>query len=189
MTLLSNKRFAFDVESQREGDGVERGKKFMLGSVTRAISVDVIPPSTTFKACRIINFHFDSLWNTLSHRAKQMEILANLLHEPGCDGGLIAGDFNAIRPEDHTLLEKNGLEDAWLAVHGRDGANGTTWGVGVQRKGGLGLGRLDKIAMLGLEAKEMEILRPGMIERPKPGEPSDHIPYSDHFGLRLGFTF
>ncbi|EKM77431.1 hypothetical protein AGABI1DRAFT_130512 [Agaricus bisporus var. burnettii JB137-S8] len=95
------------------------------------------PGDTT--AASHISLTIDSLWNTLSHRTKQMEILANLLHEPGCDGGLIAGDFNAIRPEDHNLLEKNGLEDAWLAVHGRNGASGTTWSVEVQRKGEPGL--------------------------------------------------
>ena len=106
----------------------------------------------------------------------------------GCGGGLIAGDFNAINPEDHTLLDKNGLVDAWLALHGKEGLDGATWGVGVERKDGLRPGRLDKVAMLGIEAKSMEILRPGLIEVPKPAEDSDYIPYSDHYGLRLGFT-
>ncbi|KAG2353087.1 hypothetical protein BDR07DRAFT_1434756, partial [Suillus spraguei] len=88
-----------------------------------------------------------------------MEILANLLREPGCGGGLIAGDFNAISLEDHALLDKNGLVDA-----------------------------LDKVAMSGVDAKDMEILHPGLIEVPKPGEYSNYIPCSDHFGLRLSFT-
>ncbi|KAG2366673.1 hypothetical protein BDR07DRAFT_1395431, partial [Suillus spraguei] len=81
-----------------------------------------------------------------------MEILANLLREPGCGGGLIAGDFNAISLEDHALLDKNGLVDA-----------------------------LDKVAMSGVDAKDMEILHPA-------GEYSNYIPCSDHFGLRLSFT-
>ena len=201
MTLLSSKRFTFNVESQKEEHAVERGEKFMLGRVSRvklpckygrcALSVDIIPPSvpstptTTF---RLINVHLDSLWDTLPYRTEQMEILANLLREPGCGGGLIAGDFNAISPEDHTLLNKNGLVDAWVALHGRKGLDGATWGAGVKRRDGLGPGKLDKVAMLGVEAKDMEILRPGQIEVPKPGGNSDYIPCSDHYGLRLGFT-
>lgn len=197
MMLLSSKRFAFDLESQKE-DGAERGEKFMLGPVSRvklpskygrcALSVDIIPPSTPATACRLINVHLDSLGDTLPYRTQQMEILANLLREPGCGGGLIAGDFNAISPEDHALLDKNGLVDTWVALHGEKGLDGATWGVEVKRHDGLGAGRLDKVAMLGLEAKDMEILRPGLIEVPKPGEDSDYIPCSDHYGLKLGFT-
>ena len=201
MTLLSSKRFTFNLGSQKEEHAVERGEKFMLGRVSRvklpskygrcALSVDIIPPSvpstptTTF---RLVNVHLDSLWDTLPYRTEQMEILANLLREPGCGGGLIAGDFNAISSEDHTLLDKNGLVDAWVALHGRKGLDGTTWGAGVKRHDGPRPGRLDKVAMLGLEAKDMEILRPGQIEVPKPGGDSDYIPCSDHYGLRLGFT-
>jgi tyrosyl-DNA phosphodiesterase 2 len=198
MTLLSSKRFAFDLESQKGEDGVERGEKFMLGPVFRvklpskygrcALSVDIIPPFTTSTTYRLINVHLDSLGHTLPYRTEQMEILANLLREPGCGGGLIAGDFNANSPEDHALLDKNGLVDAWVALHGREGLDGATWGVGVERHDGLGPGRLDKVAMLGVEAKDMEILRPSRIEVPKPGEPPDYIPCSDHYGLRLRFT-
>jgi len=198
MTLLSSKRFALDLELQKEEDGVERGEKFMLGLMSRvklpskygrcALSVDIIPPSTPTTAYRLINVHLDSLWDTLPYRTEQMEILANLLREPGCGGGLIAGDFNAISPKDHALLDKNGLVDAWVALHGKKGLDGATWGVGVERHDGLGPGRLDKVAMWGVEAKDMEILRPGLIEVPKPGEDYNYIPCSDHYALRLGFT-
>lgn len=201
MTLLSSKRFAFDLESQKEEDGFERGGKFMLGPVSRvklpskygrcALSMDIIPPSalsTPTTAFRLINVHLDSLGDTLPYRTEQMEILANLLREPGCGGGLIAGDFNAISPEDHALLDKNGLVDAWVALHGKKGLDGATWGAEVERHDRLGPGRLDKVAMLGVEAKDMEILRSGLIEVPKPGEDTDYIPCSDHHGLRLSFT-
>jgi tyrosyl-DNA phosphodiesterase 2 len=201
MMLLSSKRFDFDLESQEEEDGVEREEKFMLGHISRvklpskygrcALSVDIIPTSTSSTpttACRLVNVHLDSLGDTLPYRTEQMEIHANLLREPGCGGGLIAGDFNAISPEDHALLNKNGLVDAWVALHGKKGLDGATWGLGVERHDGLGPGRLDKVAMLGVEAKDMEILRPDLIEVPKPGEDSDHIPCSDHYGLRLSFT-
>lgn len=49
-----------------------------------------------------------------------------MLREPGCSGGIIAGDFNAISPEGNGPVDKNGLVDAWVALHGRaspDGAN------------------------------------------------------------------
>ena len=201
MTLLSSKRFAFDLELQKEEDGVEKVEKFMLGPVSRvklpskygrcALSVDIIPPSTASiptATCRLVNAHLDSLGDTLAYRTEQMEILANLLREPGCGGGLIAGDFNAISPEDDALLDKNGLVDAWVALHGKKGLKGATWGVGVERHDGLGPRRLDKVAMSGVEAKDIEILRPGLIEVCKPGEDSDYIVCSDHHGLRLSFT-
>ncbi|KAG2072916.1 hypothetical protein BDR04DRAFT_1127399 [Suillus decipiens] len=168
ITLLFSKCFAFDLELQKEEDGIERGEKFMLGSYRRcALSVDIIPPTTPTTTCRFVNVHLDSLGDTLHYGTEQMEILANLLREPRCGGGLIAGDFNA-------LLDKNGLVDAWVALHGKKGLDGATWGVGV--------------AMSGVDAKDMEILRPGLIEVPKPGEDSDYIPCSDHYGVRLSFT-
>ena len=42
--------------------------------------------------------------------------------------------------------------------------------------------------MLRVDAKESEILRPGLIEVPKPGKDSDCIPYSDYYGIRIRFT-
>jgi len=117
-----------------------------------------------------------------------MEILANLLRELGCNGGIIAGDFNAISPEDDGLVDKNELVDAWVALHGRADPDGATWGVGVERRDGLGQGRLDKVAMIGLKAKEIEVLRPGHIEVPMSGDKPVEIPWSDHCGLRCTFT-
>ena len=195
MALLSSMRFT---ELQKgEEDGVERGEKFMLGPVSRfklpskygrcALSIDIIPPSTPSTTCRLINVHLDSL-DTLPYRTEQVEILANFLRQPGCGGGLIAGDFNAISPEDHALLDKNGLVDAWVALHGKEGLDGITWGVEVEQRDGREPKRLDEVAMLGVEAKDIEILRPSLIEVPKPGEDSKYIPCSDHYGLRLNFT-
>ncbi|KAG2358625.1 hypothetical protein BDR07DRAFT_1417134 [Suillus spraguei] len=185
-----DKLFAFDLELQREEDGVERGEKFMLGPVSRvklpskyrrcALSVDIIPPSTPTTTCRLVNVHLDSLGDTDPYRTEQMEILTNLLREPGCGGGLIVGDFNAISPKDHTFLDKNGLV----------GLDGATWGVGLERHDGLGPGRLDKVAMSGVDANDMEILRPCLTKVPKPGEDSDYIPCitSSTFGLAPSTT-
>jgi tyrosyl-DNA phosphodiesterase 2 len=107
--------------------------------------------------------------------------LAGVLREPRSSGGIIAGDFNAILPEDHKLVDKLELLDAWVALHGstRPGG-GATWGVGVGHKGGLKAGRLDKVVMLGLKPDEIEVLQPGLIEPDRP--------LSDHCGLRCTFT-
>ena len=200
MTLLSSARFASGMDSQKEGDGIEvlGGEKFTLGRVSRvtlpskymrdALYVDIISPTTPGTVIRLINVHLDSLEDTLHYRAKQMKILANVLREPGCSGGIIAGDFNSISPEDDGLINKNELVDAWVALHGRADPNGATWGVGVKRRDGLGSGRLDKVAMMGLKAEEMEVLCPGHIEVPRPGGKSIEIPWSDHCGLRCTFT-
>ena len=198
MTLLSSARFTSGLDLQKEGDGIEGREKFMLGSVSRvilpskyrrdALYVDIIPPLSLGTVFRLINVHLDSLGDMLHYRAQQMEILANVLREPGCSGGIIAGDFNAISPEDDGLVDKNKLVDAWVALHGRADLDGATWGVGVERRGRLGPGRLDKVAMMGLKAKEIEVLRPGPIEVPRPGEKPVEIPWSDHCGLRCTFT-
>jgi len=195
MTLLSSARFA---SSLQEGDGIEGGERLMLGPVSRvtllskygrdALCVDIISSTSPGTVFRLINVHLDSLWNSLHYRAQQMEILADILREPGCGGGIIAGDFNAISPEDDRLVDKNKLVDAWVALHGRADPNEATWGVGVKRRDGLGPRRLDKVAMMGLQPKEMEVLRPGRIEVPRPGEKPLEIPWSDHCGLRCTFT-
>ncbi|KAG1803365.1 Endonuclease/exonuclease/phosphatase [Suillus variegatus] len=198
MMLLSRTRFISGLDSQKEGDGIEGGENFMLGRVSRvillskyrrdALYVDIIPPISPGTVFCLISVHLDSLQDTLHYRAQQMEILTNVLREPGCSGGIIAGDFNAISPEDDGLVNKNELVDAWVALHGRANHDGATWGVGMERRDGMGPGRLDKVAMMGLKAKEMEVLRPGTIEVPRPGEKLVEIPWSDHCGLRCTFT-
>ena len=196
--LLSSKHFALDPGSQKERDGVDGGKKFMIDLVSRvtppskfgrcALSVDIVSPSISTTVYRLINVHLDSLRDTFPYRTEQMDIIAKLLQEPGYGGGLIAGDFDAISLEDHNSLDKSGLVDAWLALHRKEGLDGATWGIEIGRRDGLGPGRLDKVAMLRIDVKEIEILRPGLIEVPKPGEDSDCIPYSDCCGIRLRFT-
>lgn len=104
------------------------------------------------------------------------EILANVLREPRCGGGIIAGDFNAINPEDHALVDKNELVDAWITLHGTADADEATWGFDVELRDGLAPGRLDKVAMLGVKAEKMEVLRPGFIEVPRPAEKPLKIP-------------
>jgi tyrosyl-DNA phosphodiesterase 2 len=185
MTLLSSKRFGSPLLDE-EGDG---GGKLMLDSVFRtemhsryrrdALCVDIATPAASGAVFRLLNVHLDSL-DSHFRRVLQMWALADLLREPRCRGGIIAGDFNAIYPEDHRLVDKHQLLDAWVALHGSTGQDGATWGVGVELEDGLKAGRLDKVVMLGLKPDEIEVLQPGLIG---PGRP-----WSDHCGLRCTFT-
>jgi len=61
-----------------------------------------------------------------------MKILANVLREPGCCGGMIAGDFNAIASKDDGLVDKSGLVDACVALEGPLGRAGCHY-MGFQR--------------------------------------------------------
>ncbi|KAF8656022.1 hypothetical protein AX16_002810 [Volvariella volvacea WC 439] len=146
MTSLSTKRFASDLDSQKVGDGIEGEEKFMVGPVScmelpsasgrDGLCVDIIPPTAPDTVFRLINVHLDS-FEGLSYRTQQLEILAKVLREPGCSGGFIAGDFNSISPGDDELIDKNGLVDAWLALHGSTDPDAPTWSVGRERKVGL----------------------------------------------------
>ena len=114
MTLLSNARFAFSLDLQKEGDGIEGGEIHARARLLRAPEqvCGHHPPTTPGTVFRLISVHLNSLGNTLRYRAQQMEILANVLRESGCSGGIIAGDFNAISPGDDELVDKNELLDA-----------------------------------------------------------------------------
>ncbi|KAF9493833.1 hypothetical protein BDN71DRAFT_1449701 [Pleurotus eryngii] len=65
--------------------------------------------------------------------------MAGLLREARCSSGVIAGDFNAILPDDHALVHSHELVDVWVALHGTHGKH--TYGVGVEPQGGLKPGR------------------------------------------------
>ncbi|KAG2059442.1 hypothetical protein BDR06DRAFT_949502 [Suillus hirtellus] len=108
MALLSSTRFTSALDSQGGGDGIEGGENLMLGRVSRvilpskyrrdALCVDIIPPISPGTVFRLISVHLDSLRHTLHFRAQQMEILANVLREPGCSGGIIAGTSTPSAP-------------------------------------------------------------------------------------------
>ncbi|UPK91554.1 hypothetical protein LCI18_002489 [Fusarium solani-melongenae] len=119
--------------------------------------------SSQISRLRLINVHLDSLALEPSRRPKQLSITAELLREAG--KGLIAGDFNPVLPEDNTLVANNGLVDAWVKLH--DSEPGFTWGV--DGKQAFPPGRLDKIAMLGLQPHEIEVMHPGVIEKKEYG--------------------
>ena len=199
MTLLSNERFATpllaekndgsDGKGEEDGEG-KRDSKMMLHSAFRmtlpsryerdALCVNFHDPATPGNVLRLLNVHLDSL-DAYFRRAFQVHLLNGLLREGRCSGGVIAGDFNAIDPDDRTLVEKHALVDAWVKLYGQTtGLDGATWGVGVELENGLKPGRLDKVVMLGLEPVDIEVLQPGRID--------DGTPWSDHCGLRCTFT-
>lgn len=183
--MLSSKRFGSLLLAEEEQS--EGGPKMMLDSVFRtkltsrynrdALCVNIAAPAAPGTVLRLLNVHLDSL-DSQFRRALQMHVLAGFLREPGCSGGIIAGDFNAIHPVDYTLVDENELVDAWVALHGS--TTGATWGVGVELKDGLKPGRLDKVVMLGVQPDEIEVLQPGLIDA--------YTPWSDHCGLRCTFT-
>jgi len=145
-------------------------------------SVWISPPQLhlaqySVSSFRLLKVHLDSL-DSQFRRSLQRE-LAGLLREPGCKGGIIAGDFNAIYPKDHGVVDEHELLDAWVLLHRSTGSDGATWGVGVELEDGLKAGRLDKIVMLGSKPDEIEVLQPGLNESDRP--------WSDHCGLRCTF--
>ena len=185
MTLLSSKRFGSPLLAGEEKGEGEGGSKMVLDSVFRkelpsrykrdALCVNISTPAAPGQVLRLLNVHLDS-FDSPFRRLVQMDVLARLLREPGCSGGIIAGGFNAILADEHKLV------DAWVALHGSttgpDG--GATWRVGVELEDGFKPARLDKVVMLGLQPDEIEVLQPGLI--------STHLPWSDHCGLGCTFT-
>ena len=207
MTLLSNERFVTpsrtekdeddgEGEGKRQGQGqAQGGSAMVLDSVFRmtfpsrhnrdALCVDIRDPAAPATVLRLLNVHLDSL-DSCFRRYLEVRLLNDLLREDRSGGGVIAGDFNAIYPEDDTLADEHGLVDAWVALQQQSRTapdaddGGATWGVGVELEDGHKPLRLDKVVMLGLEPVTIEVLRPGFID---PG-----VPWSDHCGLRCTFA-
>ena len=187
MTLLSSKRFRSPLlaEDNREG-----ASKIVLDSVFRtqltsrykrdALCVNIAAPTVPGSILRLLNVHLDP-FDSQFIRFLQMDVLAGLLREPGCSGGIIAGDFNAVYPRDHALIDEHELVDAWVALHGPDGgATWGHWGVPVEIEDEFEPGRLDKVVMLGLQPVEVDVLQPGLIGA------CTH--WSEHRGLHCTFT-
>lgn len=201
MTLVSKTRFG----SRRSS---EIGR-FALGPVWRVafpshfgrdvLFCDLFVPSSTDSASttrvRLANVHLDSLPIRPSHRPRQLSIVSSFLRSAGC--GLVAGDFNPVLDEDAALVETKGLTDVWLAI--RPEEPGYTWGAdGKQR---FPPNRMDRIAMLGLEARGIEILearRVGELEGRQDTRSDANTPdseqtepaaafWSDHHGLLCSF--
>ncbi|KAJ7270053.1 Endonuclease/exonuclease/phosphatase [Mycena haematopus] len=130
---------------------------------------------------RIANTHLESLDGFGdSARPKQLQHISDLLTTTGVDGGVVAGDMNAISPSDRNLPEQVGLSDAWLANTVQDGdetdigeAQGHTWGY--QPKCRYPPSRLDKILTVGkVEAVDIERVGVGLKVKDRDAWVSDH---------------
>ncbi|KXG48192.1 Endonuclease/exonuclease/phosphatase [Penicillium griseofulvum] len=196
MTLVSKTRFASRLGSDKSG--------FALGPVWRVefpshfgrdvLFCDLFIPSSTDASTRVrlANVHLDSLPIKPSHRPQQLSIVSSFLRSAGC--GLVAGDFNPVLDEDAVLIESNGLTDVWLAL--RPDEPGYTWGAdGKQR---FPPNRMDRIALLGLKARKIEILearRLKDVEKQNTQDDTELEPWerptvtlwSDHHGLLCSF--
>ncbi|KAK3295054.1 Endonuclease/exonuclease/phosphatase [Chaetomium fimeti] len=155
-----------------------------------ALCCDVFAPSAAGNGkpgegarIRLVNVHLDSLPIQPSLRPKQVSVIAALLRSAG--RGIVAGDFNPVLPADSTLVEDNGLVDAWVELH--PGNPGFTWGV--DGKEPFPPNRMDKVAVAGLRAQDVGILSPGnIIREDHVGEPADRVvAWSDHSGLKCTF--
>ncbi|KAK2460345.1 hypothetical protein APHAL10511_007734 [Amanita phalloides] len=132
---------------------------------------------------RIINTHLESLSPGLEARRLQLDILSKLLFVGGeRSGGVIAGDMNAIGPNEHEFPSELGLRDAWNKGEGTK--EGHTWGY--QGPSQYPAGRLDKVLYLPLDEYEVDTpQRVGMGVIVKDLESGNDMPQyvSDHYGL------
>lgn len=193
MTLLNRATFTNSSRKlQRDVNGTEGVEKFRLGSSQRvllpcdddrdALCLDIIPPLSPGTMYRLINVHLDQNDCTI-YRSMQLKLLADLIREPGCSGGLIAGDYSANTEEDEWLIYENHMVDVWHDLYGRDDPSGATFRVGFENPS-----RFDKVATLGVNADKLEVLRPGFVAVTRMGDFPLEIPWSNHCGLRCTFT-
>ncbi|KAG2154049.1 hypothetical protein DEU56DRAFT_772602 [Suillus clintonianus] len=99
------------------------------------------PSSASTVTLRIANTHLDPLPDGAPIREKQLKLVADTLMQDGLFGGVVGGDFNAVTPNDSTLVESVGLWDAWSGDDTDE--RGFTWGY--QPRSPLAPGRLDKL--------------------------------------------
>ncbi|KAJ6188500.1 hypothetical protein N7519_003408 [Penicillium mononematosum] len=151
MTLVSKSRFTSQSSEK---------SRFALGPVWRVaypshfgrdvLFCDLFVPSRTDASStrvRLANVHLDSLPIRPSHRPRQLSIVSSFLRSAG--RGLVAGDFNPVLDEDAVLIETNGLTDSWAVL--RPEEPGYTWGADGKKR--FPPNRMDKVALLGLEAR------------------------------------
>ncbi|KFX86093.1 hypothetical protein O988_09771, partial [Pseudogymnoascus sp. VKM F-3808] len=201
MTLLSKARFS---EGARIGLVWRVKYKSKYGRDALCCDIFLPPPNPGLASgeegetrVRLVNVHLDSLGIVPSYRPGQLSTVASSLRIAG--RGLVAGDFNPVLPEDKTLVEENGLVDAWQEL--KQAEDGFTWGIdGKQAYPPI---RMDKVALLGLVVRDIEVMDPGTVVDPGrrddlrgigggPAQDTEQrggrlVPWSDHSGLRCTF--
>ncbi|XP_006461289.1 hypothetical protein AGABI2DRAFT_118191 [Agaricus bisporus var. bisporus H97] len=145
------------------------------------LSPQSFPSRTTTSRIRICNTHLESTRGYADlARPKQLELISQFISS--ADGGLVAGDMNAITPGDHEVPHNVGLVDCWEALRPDD--RGYTWGYQPPSKR-FPVGRLDKVLFSG-NLNPVSIERVGMGEHLAPPLHSNWL--SDHYGLLAQFT-
>ena len=193
MTMLSKARFQ---QPQDSANTATLGPVWRVKYPSRfgrdALCCDVFTPSSSSEIpvrIRLINVHLDSLPIQPSSRPKQISIATSFLRSAG--RGIVAGDFNPVLPEDATLVEENGLVDAWAELKPDD--PGFTWGI--DGKQPFPPNRMDKIAAFGLRLQGVDVHHPGTAEgTAAAGQDggqehgtTEGVPWSDHSGVSCTF--
>ena len=138
-------------------------------------------PSRETAIICVVNTHLESLTDGVVWRPHQLDMCSRLLRLRGVTGGVVAGDMNAIRPEDEGIEKEVGLRDAW-----RKGAaeTGKTWGYQGQNEKRYPCGRLDKVFYLpGRGYKVDEPRRIGVGVKTGGSSSGEALWASDHYGL------
>jgi tyrosyl-DNA phosphodiesterase 2 len=146
---------------------------------------------------RFCNTHLESLAFEPPYRPPQVELCAQYLKAKEVDGGIMAGDFNAIQDFDKHLHSDNGLKDAYLELGGReeDAQNGHTWGqqAATAQRERFGTSRMDKVFYTGrLACKSFERFGAGVeLEGNEAAQIMklgfDRPWITDHFGVKVVF--
>ena len=141
---------------------------------------------TTLRFC---NTHLESLRAEPPLRPAQVKLASEHLKDANVDGGVIAGDFNAIQDFDQTLHTANGLGDAFLEGGGKEGSEeGWTWGMQsmYDARQRFGCSRMDKIWYCGrAKVENLEKIGTGVKVEVKDAE---HLYVTDHLGLMADLT-
>lgn len=148
------------------------------------------------KVMRLCNVHLESLVADPPVRPHQLSAAAAYLHAPETAGALLAGDLNAIEPFDRTLHSENSLEDAYLALGGKEGSDdGYTWGyqAPAPKREKFGCSRMDKILFCGdVSVKTFERIGAGVKVAPEMCEEvrkaGEEEWVSDHYGVMGDFV-
>lgn len=155
--------------------------KFHRGGVVVYIKLSAPKPKAREDVICIVNTHLESLPGAAETRAHQLEILMRIAKQDDYEGGIIAGDMNALEPSDATMVKDYGLRDAWKK--GNKDPKGYTWGY--QGGGDFPQARLDKILYVpGKGYKVDEPVRIGMGRTIDDGTTW----ISDHYGIETTLT-
>lgn len=145
------------------------------------VKVKLVQPGTREKfVLSIVNTHLESLPVGAAVRPQQLELCSRFLHLRGVQGGVIAGDMNAISPRDGKIVKELRLKDAWR--RGDEAEAGKTWGFQGQNTQNFPSNRLDKIIYQpnrGYKVTEPTLIGVGL----KVGHGKHALWVSDHFGL------